>query len=73
MHYCAFVLSRLLPARNIRIVIQCGDNHLIAHSPITADRTAKLESQRRHVCPKDNRLWVGGIEQRLQMLTSTLH
>lgn len=49
MHHGPLVCGGLLPAGDVGVVIERGDDDLIAGLPVAADDAAEMESQRGHI------------------------
>ncbi|MNL66295.1 hypothetical protein D3C87_1907360 [compost metagenome] len=54
MHGDLFIVCRLLPTGDIGVVIQFGDDNLIAGLPVTANDSAEMECQRGHIHAKND-------------------
>ncbi len=61
MHHGPSVGSGLLPAGDVGVVIQRGDDNLIAGLPVAADDAAEMKSQRGHVHAEDDGVGRRGI------------
>jgi hypothetical protein len=65
--HAAFIRERL-PRGNVGMMIEFGDNDLVARLKLTTERTREMKRERRHVCAERD-LVRGGVEEVCESLS----